>query len=394
MFTITFRGRHDGRSPSAARRMKPLNIAIIRQRYTAFGGAERFVARATEALTKQGVKLTLITRQWEDDRTTNALICNPFYIGNLWRDWGFASRVCKTLAQESFDLVQSHERIACCDIYRAGDGVHREWLKQRRRALHLRGKISIALNPYHHYVMMAEKALFYSPHLKAVICNSRMVKDEIRHYFGVPEEKLHVIYSGVDTDAFHPNVREGHGDTVRTRYDIPLDCAVLLFVGAGFERKGLATLLNAMVALPPSTHLLVVGKDRKIGAFKALAAKLHLDRRVCFVGAQAEVRPFYGAADVLVLPTLYDPFPNVALEAMACGLPVITSNKSGAAECIIPGENGFVCDALDTAGLADAMVRTIKNSYAMGIAARKIVEPFDLDTMGRTLHSLYRSLIE
>ncbi|HCA27485.1 MAG TPA: glycosyl transferase family 1 [Betaproteobacteria bacterium] len=374
--------------------MRPLRIALIRQRYTAFGGAERFVARAATALAEQGVELALVTRRWADDRTARALICNPFYIGNLWRDWGFARCVCKMLAQENFDLVQSHERIACCDVYRAGDGVHREWLKQRRRVLRLRGKIGIALNPYHYYVTMAEKALFHSPRLKAVICNSRMVKEEIRHYFGVPEEKLHIIYSGVDTAAFHPTVREQHRDAIRARYGIPPDCPVFLFVGAGFERKGLAALLNAMAALPPSTHLLVVGKDRKIGAFRTLAAKLHLNRRVCFVGAQAEVRPFYGAADALVLPTLYDPFPNVALEAMACSLPVITSSKSGAAECIRPGENGFVCDALDTAGLADAMARTIKNSRAMGIAARKTVEPFDLDAMGSALHALYRSLVE
>jgi UDP-glucose:(heptosyl)LPS alpha-1,3-glucosyltransferase len=374
--------------------MKPLSIALVRQRYTAFGGAERFVERAMQALHEQGAQLTIVTRQWPGNRDNSALICDPFYLGNLWRDWSFARCVCCTLQSQDFDLVQSHERIACCDVFRAGDGVHREWLKQRQRTLGVVARLGVALNPYHRFVLAAEKKLFASPRLKAVICNSRMVKEEIRAYFGVPDEKLHVIYSGVDTEAFHPRLKALHRQALRAQYAISQDAPLFLFVGSGFERKGLAALLQALARLPAQSHLLVVGKDKKEAAFKAAAAQLGLTQRVHFVGGQKGVKPFYAAADTFVLPTLYDPFPNVALEASACGLPVVTSLKSGAAELIVNGKNGYVCDALDIAALAGAMTRLLDadTATAMGAAARVAVEPFGLEAMGERLVALYRSL--
>ncbi|MFA7241770.1 MAG: glycosyltransferase family 4 protein [Sulfuricellaceae bacterium] len=373
----------------------PLRIALVRQRYTAYGGAERFVERAMQALHGQGAQLTVVTRSWPGNNEHAALICDPFHLGNLWRDWSFARCVCRALQESEFDLVQSHERIACCDVFRAGDGVHREWLTQRRRTLGAVARLGIALNPYHRYVLAAEKKLFASPRLKAVICNSHMVKEEIRAYFSVPEDKLRVIYSGVDTEAFHPRLKALHRQALRAQYAIPPGAPLFLFVGSGFERKGLAALLQALAGLPTESHLLVVGKDKKAAAFESAAARLGLAQRVHFAGRQKDVKPFYAAADAFMLPTLYDPFPNVALEASACGLPVITSLKSGAAELIENGKNGYVCDALDVAALTDAMTRLLDadTATAMGAAARSAVEPFGLEAMGERLVALYRSLL-
>ncbi len=371
-----------------------MKIALVRQRYTPFGGAERFVSRAMQALRDQGAEITLITRRWEPDGNMEALTCNPFYLGSLWRDWGFSRCVRRTLARHSFDLVQSHERIPGCDVYRAGDGVHREWLAQRRRVLGFAGKLGLALNPYHRYVLAAEKALFASPELKAVICNSRMVKEELQRWFSLPAKKLHVIYSGVDTEAFHPRLKAEHRQAVRSRLGIGEGAPLFLFVGSGFERKGLATLLIAMAAGPRDVCLLVVGKDKHAARFQAQAQRLGLGGRVHFLGPQADVKPYYGAADALVLPTLYDPFPNVALEAMACGLPIVTSLKSGAAELVEAGVNGYVCDALDTEALAAYLgnLQSPDHCARLGEAARRTVEPLSLERMGQNLLDFYRGL--
>lgn len=371
----------------------PLRLALVRQRYTASGGAERFVARALESLQAKGVALTLVTRRWQRADNVRVLQCNPFYIGNVWRDWSFARCVCERLARTDVDLVQSHERIACCDIYRAGDGVHREWLAQRRRVLQGWQRIGLALNPYHYYVQHAEALLFGGSRLRAVICNSHMVKKEIEHHFGVPSAKLHVIYSGVDTAAFHPDARQQRA-AVRAALGIADDVPLFLFVGSGFERKGLAAALEALSRVP-AAQLLVIGKDRHHVQYRTMARQLRLGKRVHFVGPRAEVIPYYGAGDALILPTLYDPFPNVALEAMACGLPIITSTKSGAAELIESGRNGFVCDALDIAALAQAMTAlTVADTCArMGAAARDTVAPLTLDAMSRNLGTLYDTLL-
>ena len=295
--------------------MKPLHLALIRQRYTPYGGAERLVSNAIQALSAEGASLTVVTRHWEAGSGHDHLICNPPYLGSLWRDWGFARCVCSTLKKHSFDLVQSHERITCCDVFRAGDGVHREWLLQRRRILGPLGRLRLALNPYHHYVLAAEKKLFASPRLKAVICISRMVKEDIQRHYGVPDDKLHVIYNGVDTAHFHPSLAESRRQPIRAIYGIPPEAPLFLFVGSGFQRKGLAVVLRALAQLPESSHLLVVGKDKQTKALIRAAERLGLAGRVHFAGGQEDVRPFYGAADALVFPTLYEPFGNVALEA-------------------------------------------------------------------------------
>ncbi|MGE5027594.1 MAG: glycosyltransferase family 4 protein [Betaproteobacteria bacterium] len=373
--------------------MKPLNIALIRQRYTDFGGAERFVANAMEALRQEGAQLTVVTRQWKQGVSGPALICNPFYLGSVWRDWSFARCVCGALEKHPFDLVQSHERIPCCDVYRAGDGVHREWLRQRRRSMGFLGRLGIALNPYHHYTMAAERRLFASPQLKAVICNSRMVKEEIRYHFGVPEDRLHVIYSGVDTMAYHPGLSALHRESVRARHAIPQEAPLLLYVGSGFERKGVGTLLAAFARLPDAPYLMVVGKDKHQAGFQRLAARLGIRDRVRFTGGLADVKPLYGAADAFVLPTRYDPFPTAALEAFACGLPVITSTKSGAAELIENGRNGYVCDALDVDGLASSMEAALGPGLASRqAAARATVEALDVRATTPQLFQLYQRL--
>jgi len=374
--------------------MKTPKVAFIRQRYAQDGGAERFVSRALDALRSRNVSLTLVTREWRGGEGFDVITCDPFYLGRLWRDWSFARGVCRELEKRSFDLVQSHERLSCCDVYRAGDGVHREWLKQRARTQGLWGRLATALVPYHYYVKTAEKRLFENPRLKAVICNSRMVREEIRHYFDVSEHKLRVIYSGVDTNAYHPDLKH-HRAEIRRRHGLPENATLFLFVGSGFERKGVSALLRALAALPAHACLLVVGRDKRLAKYQKQAATLGLGQRVVFTGSQTDVRPYYGAADALALPTLYDPFPNVALEAMACGLAVVTSLKCGAAELIRSGENGFVVDSQDAGGLTESLRVLLDGERAvtMGRAARTTVESMPLDKMSQELVKLYQGLI-
>ena len=371
-----------------------IKVAFVRQRYAQDGGAERFMSRALDALRSRNVSLTLVAREWRGGEGFEVIACNPFYLGRLWRDWSFARAVCRELGKRPFDLVQSHERIACCDIYRAGDGVHREWLKQRARTLGWGGRLGLALNPYHAYVKAAEKTMFTGPRLKAVICNSRMVRDEIKQYFHLPDDSLPVIYSGVNTADFHPDLKK-HRDSIRARHDIPSAAMLYLFVGSGFERKGMSVLLQAMAKLPENAFLLVVGRDKQAGRFQQRAQALGLSRRVIFAGVRQDVRPYYGAADVLILPSLYDPFPNVVLEAMASGLPVVTSLKCGAAELIEHGKNGFACDALDVESQA-AFLRTlldVETRRHMGLAARQTMESLTLTAMSDRLVRLYRELL-
>jgi UDP-glucose:(heptosyl)LPS alpha-1,3-glucosyltransferase len=374
-----------------------MRLAIIRQRYTPFGGAERFVEGALEALLERDVAITLYTREWPETRLKliEPHIVDPPYAGSLMRDVGFARAVAREVGRAHIDLVQSHERVLCCDVYRAGDGVHAVWLEERLRRASAAKRLSVRLNPWHRYTLAMERKLFASPWLQAVICNSRMVRDEIRQRFGVPDSKLHVIYNAVDSEAFHPGL-SAYRAVVREKLGIPGEALVYLLVGSGFERKGVATAIEALAMLPPPARLVVVGKDKHLARYRALAARSSVGDRVVLTGPQVDPKPFYGAADAFVLPTLYDPMPNAALEAMACGLPVVTSTKSGAAEHLLLHDAGFVCPAGDAGALA-AHMRTLADPEVrarMGARARAAVLPLSPSAMTLALVLLYRKLLE
>lgn len=372
-----------------------MRIALVRQRYNPYGGAERFIARALAALARQGAEVTIVAREWGETAGARAIRVDPFYLGRAWRDRGFARAVCARLARERFDLVQSHERLDCCDVYRAGDGVHRQWLENRARAAGPLARFATRLSSYHRQVLAAEAAMFASPRLRAVVCNSRMVRDEIVRHFGLPEERLHVIYNGVDLDEFVPELRLAHRAAMRRRLGIPDEATVFLHVGSGFARKGVATLIDALARLPDrDARLLVVGRDRAERAMARRAAGLGVGERVHFAGGQSDVRPWYGTADVFVLATLYDPFPNAALEALASGLPSIVSRQCGAAELIREAVNGYVIDPLDADALASAMDKiAARGPAALAEDARASVTHLGLDAMGERLAALYRALL-
>ena len=372
-----------------------MHITLIRQRYNPYGGAERFLSRALGALDNADIKVSLVARDWEPIKGIDFVRCNPFYLGRLWRDWSFARKVCRQIKTLKPDLVQSHERVACCDIYRAGDGVHSVWLEQKTRNQSWLAQMHVRFSPYHNYIKRAEKRLFESPRLRAVICNSNMVRAEILQRFKIDESKIHVIYNGVDTKLFHPGIKQ-QKNSIREQWDIPDVANVFVFVGSGFERKGLLQVLRSFKSLPENCYLLVAGYDKHEQFYREEADRLGINSRVKFLGPQKDVIPCYAAADVFILPTLYDPFPNVVLEALACGLPVITSTKSGAAEVITDYGNGFVCDAYDLEKLQDAM-RILSDkevAESMGKQARVAAEKYDLDKMAENLTSLYKTLVK
>ncbi len=370
----------------------PPRVALVRSRYDPSGGAERFVQNAIRALRAEGASLTIVTRQWPD-HDGSAIVIDPFHVGSLWRDWSFARAACAQLAGRRFDLVQSHERIACCDVYRAGDGVHAQWLAERRRVQGPLQRFITSASPHHRYVLAAERALFTSARLRAVICNSQMVRAEIVRHFATPAEKLVLIRNAVDAAHFHPGLRREMRPAVRQQLGVPPEAKVLLHVGSGFERKGVAAFLDT-VARVPSAWAIVVGRDKRASAYARRAGRLGIADRVRFTGSVSDVRPYYAAADVFVLASLYDPQPNAALEAMACGLPIVTSPKCGVAELLAEGRSGFVRDALDVAGMAEAIAPLDEDSARrMGEAARAVAEPFTPEAMAREYLSLYERLL-
>jgi len=221
------------------------------------------------------------------------------------------------------------------------------------------------------------------------------VRQEIHERFGLPLEKLPVVYNAVDSQAFSPALRQ-HRAAVRQALLVPDGATVFLLVGSGYARKGVATALHALSRLRQNTFLIVVGRDKAFGAYRRLARQLGVLERVALLGPRQDAKPFFGAADVFVLPTLYDPCPNAALEAMACGLPVVTSTKCGAAELLTEHQAGLICPARDLEALARHMSTLADDAdlrAAMGAHAREAVLPLTPEAMTLQLALLYRDLL-
>ncbi len=373
-----------------------MRLAIVRQKYTPYGGAERFVERALAALAQRDIEITLVTRQWPDNANSRVtpLIVNPPYIGRTMRDARFAHAACNALAKLPGTLVQSHERIACCDIYRAGDGVHAVWVEERMRDASAAERMALAASAYHRYMLGAERRLFESARLKQVICISHMVQDEIHERFAIARERLPVIYNAIDPGVFNPGLAV-HRQEIRARYGIAQDACVFLIVGSEYARKGVGRAIEALAHVPPPAHLLVVGKDRHPSRYESLARTMHVANRVTFAGAQTDPRPFYGSADAFVLPTLYDALSNAVLEALASGLPVITSDRCGAGELVRAHDAGVVCGARDIEAIAAAMRAMLDATPREQASRHAIAAVADLTpaAMAARLVTLYETLL-
>jgi len=373
-----------------------VKLALVRQRYTAFGGAERFVERAIAALGRDDIEITLLTRRWSGAPAANLKLrkLDPFHIGRTWRDASFARAVQHEIASGGFDLVQSHERVPGCDIYRAGDGSHLGWLTHRARARNQRFDARWC-GPYHRYTLAAEAAMFRHPKLRAVICNSRFIQRELMALFDLPEERLPLIENGVDLQRFRPASPE-EKRSARVALGLPVGTPLLAFVGSGFERKGLAAVIDT---LPREAHLAVAGKDKREPHYRRMAQGLGLSDRVHFLGPQQDVAPIYRAADGFVFPAIYEPFGNVVLEAMASGLPAITSPSCGAESLIEHGANGWLADAFDHESLRAALTElmaTIASPQRLATvasAARNTAEQQTPERMAEALVALYRRLL-
>jgi UDP-glucose:(heptosyl)LPS alpha-1,3-glucosyltransferase len=383
-----------------------VKIALVRARYNPHGGAERFAARAMAALAAdrdRDFEVAVLARRWDDVEAADVAMaprlirCDPFYVGSVWRDASFATAVRRRLADERFDLIQSHERIVGLPIYRAGDGVHAAWLERRAQSGGAATRLAIAMNPHHRYLLTVERQMFEHPALRAVICNSDMVRREIRARFAIDEARLVLIRNGVDLDRFEPGAADVHRRAQRARLAIADDATVFTMVGSGFERKGVGLALLGMRDCPDAV-LTVVGDDKHRLRYESDAARLGVADRVRFVGGVSDPLPFYAMADFHLAPTLYDPFPNAVLEALACGLPVITTDACGGAELVVEEVGGWVVPSNEPEAVEVAMQIAVATGparrAAMREAARRSAEPFSLAALSTALTGLYRSLLQ
>lgn len=372
---------------------KKIRLAIIRQTYSSFGGAEKFIEALTNSLAnKIQVEVTIICRKWKGNIPENISVVriSPFYTGRLTRDIGFMLGVKKHLKINQYDIVQSHERLAFCDIYRAGDGIHRSWLKRKNKKNFFQFWID-HLSPYHLYQLWQERRIFSGNSVKKIVVNSSFIKQEALQFYPSSEKKLITIRNGVNTNKFQcTKLNLSQRQHTRTEYGIQREDKLLLFVGSGYDRKGLNFALRVLAKLPNEFRLMIVGKDKHESKYISLSKNLGLESQCIFLGPQAVPTKLYCACDAFIFPTQYDPMPNAVLEAMSSSCVCYVSDASGASDYIENGKNGFVMGLDDPGKWAKVITHSVNELIeAIGGEARKVMVENNNEEMTSRFIELY-----
>lgn len=329
-----------------------MKIGLARRGFSSTGGAEKYLHRLIVALEDAGHECVLFAgRDWPLQRRPRGGLIPVG--GRTPR--AFADGLAAIGPRRHCNLLFSLERVWQCDAYRAGDGVHRAWLQRRVAAEPVWRQWLRAFNGKHRQILALEESMLASGGAGHVIANSQLVRSEIVQLYDFPAERISVVYNGLPPDAAEPPTAEDRAWS-RASLELAADDYAVLFAGTGWVRKGLREAIAAVGRLPASARatLLVAGRGNSRAALRGQTAQA--SARVRFLGPTASMRPLYAAADVFTLPTYYDPFSNACLEALAAGLPVITTRSNGFSEVIRPGIDGAI---LDQPGAVDAFVAAL-----------------------------------
>ena len=374
-----------------------MKIAIIRQKFVLYGGAEQFADSFIHQLAESGHEVHIFANSWAPSHHNNIHhhFVATLHFNAFVRTLSFAKSVAKKIREQHFDIIQSHEKTWKQDVYRAGDGCHIKWLSQRSRNLSPLQNLFLYLNPFHQLILKLEKIIFESGQCKKIVAISEMVKYDILENYKCPPENITVVYNGVDLKRFHPDNKNTYRKLIREKLGIPEGSTLILFVGSGFERKGLQFLLQSTAYLKDKNwRLLLMGK----GKFEKYMRFAPAEKRTQIIAKESdpEIEKYYAAADIFILPSIYEPFGNANLEALATGLSVITTEYCGAADIINDKKNGLIIkDPFNPEEIAEKISYLFTPSIRekIGENARELAEQFPLERNSREMMEIYGSLI-
>jgi UDP-glucose:(heptosyl)LPS alpha-1,3-glucosyltransferase len=363
-----------------------MRIALVVERFEpSGGGVEHAVWQIARGLADSGDEVHVIARRAVDcPHVTVHHIPVPEFWQPL-RVVQFSKRAHNAQRHAAFDIVHSFSRTIHQNVFHAGGGSHADYM---RRNYSWGGAAARRLSPRHAVLLSMERRIFSDPK-QTIQCVSEMVRKEIINRYGIPSTRLPVIHYGVDPDHFDPDRNSAIRPTLRSQWNA-VDATVWLLAGSGWHRKGLDTALKALAQTrEKNSHLWIAGRDSP-RPWKKQAEKLGVGNRVRFLGPRDDLEKIYAAADGLLLPTRYDAFGLVCLEAAASGIPVITSRAAGAAELL--ADAGTVLEnPEDVTGFAEAMdqLSDPNRRAQLGNVGRRRAQNHDWTSHVQRLRALY-----
>jgi len=324
-----------------------MNIALVKRHYSLQrGGSERYCVMLARGLLNLGHAVTVIGESIDEELTGEVgFIAVRVNRLTSWTNNRSFAENCRLAAQSRpFDIVYGLGRAFGLDAVRVTERLQSHWVNVRYHPAWFRRLQK--WNPRHRTLIDLERTIYTQPAVRRIVTQSQLDRQLLMQYYAVPAEKIRTVYNGVDTEQFHPRVRTASAD-IRREWRLPRNAPLLLFASMDFAGKGLASILQALARLENRDARLLILGNGPLRRFEKMAESLGVRERVVFAGRQDGIERFYGAADLFLLPTAYEPFPNVNLEAMACGTPVLTTTTSGSADIIAPGHTGYFLSGMN-----------------------------------------------
>jgi UDP-glucose:(heptosyl)LPS alpha-1,3-glucosyltransferase len=360
------------------------------------GGVEQWTSQFCDYLLGRGDEVHIIASGFADN-LLQPIVKHRVPPHRSRLAWAAAAET--RLRELDFDVVHDMGAGWYCDILQPHGGCRAAWFEQSLKMLpawqrSAKGIAARYLPRYREFEKLSQRQAG-GEHL--VLALSQMTRRDLAERDGVPQDRLRLVYNGVDLQRFSPTHRDQHREPMRRQLGLS-DETLFLIVAHNLKLKGLPTLLKSMSALmatKANAHLLVVG-NRRTSTFQRQARRLGVESHVTFLGPVDDPTACYAAADVYVQPTCYDCCSLVVLEALASGLPVITTSYNGAGELLTKGRHGYVVDdPFDPAPLADSMTKLLDGAIRleMGINARALAEQHSFERNAGEIRDLYDEVV-
>jgi UDP-glucose:(heptosyl)LPS alpha-1,3-glucosyltransferase len=378
-----------------------MQIAICHQKVLpARGGAEMYVADLTRRLACAGHDVHLYATRWDRESlpgnvTVHAL---PSPRGPRWRrPWRFSETLRAALAAGRPQVSIGFDKTLGTDVYYPLGGLNvstatHNLLKHRPGLPRLAARLGQLIDPALQSFVRLERRLFTGADRPMLVANSKLVRRHAHDAYGLEPATVPVIHNAIDPDRFAEDDRPRLRAEMRRQWEIGTTDVAAAIVAMNYRLKGLEPLLHALPLLPDSVPFkLIVAGSPAVRPYERLAERLGVRDRVRFVGHCRDVRRVFFAADMLVHPTFYDPCSLVVLEALACGLPVVTTRNNGAGELMRPPAEGFVIDdPHDLRSLAAAVTELLDpdRRAACSKAARQAAAAWTFDHHVRALEAV------
>lgn len=364
-----------------------MRIAMLTKYFNFRNGSSRVVHEISTRLAAHGHEIHIFCNRQPVAYSGPAVLryVPMLPLGSWGRVLSFSLACRRALRGERFDIVHGHGNTLTQDLITAHIC--------RRANLLARGLPLSRWDPH----LWLERKQFEDSRLMRIITPSEMVKRDLHRHYRIPLDRMVTIANGVDSERFHPEGRLRYREEMRKKHAIHEDEYVVLCVASGnFQNRGLPTVLSAVKTLiEPRLRLVVVGGDRS-DRFRQMAGALGLAKRVLFVPFSDRIEEYYGMGDALVFPSYYDVFPSVPLEAMACGLPVIVSARTGTSGILIDGSDGYILkDPADYATLAQllAVLADPVARVRIGKAARATALGYSWDQVAERTLAEYEMIL-